>query len=91
MPRLKQLGYRTFIVQVMVPESVSRQRVLLRYQRTGRYVPEEAIHSYYTHAASTFALLKPKVDGTIQVDGLNNKIISRGGQTLPIATIDMTP
>lgn len=30
LPRLKQLGYRTFIVQVTVPESVSRQRVLQR-------------------------------------------------------------
>ena len=91
LPRLKQLGYRTFIVQVMVPESVSRQRVLQRYQRTGRYTPQEATQSYYKHAASTFALLKPKVDGTIQVDGLNNKIISRSGQTLPITTIDTTP
>jgi len=91
LPRLKQLGYRTFIVQVMVPESVSRQRALHRYQRTGRYVPEEAIISYYKHAAATFALLKTKVDGTIQIDGLNNRTISTSGQALPFTMRGMAP
>jgi predicted ABC-type ATPase len=91
LPRLKKLGYRTFIVQVMVPESVSRQRSLERYQRTGRYVPEEAIQSYYTQAAATFALLKTKVDGTVQVDGLNNRTVSTSGQPLPITMLNLAP
>jgi predicted ABC-type ATPase len=85
LPRLKQLGYRTFIVQVTVPERVSRERALQRYQRTGRYVPDMAIHNYYKQEAATFALLKNKVDGTIRIDGLTNQTISKSGQRLPIS------
>jgi predicted ABC-type ATPase len=91
LPRLKQLGYRTFIVQVLVPEAVSRQRALERYQRTGRYVPQQEISNYYATAPTTFALLKRKVDGTIQVDGLTNRIIGKSGQALPVSLTVKAP
>lgn len=90
-PKLKQLGYRTFIVQVMVPEAVSNERALARYRRSGRYVPMEVIRSYFKKAAATFSTLKNKVDGTIQVDGLSNQIVSQTGTKLPLLMQGMTP
>ena len=91
LPRLKQLGCRTFIVQVLVPEALSRQRALEHYQRTGRYGPQQEISNYYTAAPTTFALLKSKVDGTIQVDKLSNRIIGKSRQALPVSLTVKAP
>ena len=91
LPRLKQLGYRTFIVQMLVPEAVSRERALERYQRTGPYVPQQEISNYYATAPTTFSLLKSKVVGTIQVDGVSSRIIGKSGQALPVSLTGKPP
>lgn len=83
-PALRALGYRVYILNVTVPESVSRHRVLERYQSTGRYVPRSAIAAYYAGGPATLRLLAPMADGWLQIDGVSGAMLSSGGEPLPM-------
>lgn len=82
-PRLKRLGYRVYLVTVLVPESVSRAQVLRRYQASGRYVPQAAISSYFRSGPAVFRQIAPQVDGYLQVNGLDGSVLEAGGAPLP--------
>lgn len=82
-PRLRQLGYRIHIVEITVPEALSQQRALDRYQSSGRYLPAAVIHEDYRKVPSTVARLRPLVDGYLQVDGETGRIRISSGAPLP--------
>ncbi|MEB3265434.1 MAG: zeta toxin family protein [Cyanobacteriota bacterium] len=82
-PRLRQLGYRIHIVEIIVPEAVSQRRVLERYQSSGRYVPAAVIQEAYRNGPATVARLRPLVDGSILVDGATGAIRISSGAPLP--------
>jgi predicted ABC-type ATPase len=83
-PALRALGYRVYILNVTVPESLSRRRVLDRYRASGRYVPRAAIAAYYAGGPATLRLLAPMADGWLQIDGASGAILSSGGEPLPM-------
>ena len=87
--KMKELGYKTFIIFMDIPYAEARKRVLQRYQKTGRYVPVEVIDDFFTkigdktRGQSSLDELKSYVDGYIVVDGLTGKIIDKGGEEIP--------
>lgn len=90
--KVKELGYKTFIIFMDIPYGVARKRALNRYKTKGRYVPMEVIDDFFKvlpdHNGLTmgqFALdeLKNIVDGYIVIDGITGQIISKGGEALP--------
>ena len=76
---------------MVVTYSVSKQRALARYQKTGRYVPMEVIDDFFTmlpgehKTKGQYALdqLKSVVDGYAVVDGVNGNVIKQRGEDLP--------
>lgn len=82
-PALKRMGYRVFLIQVVIPEAISQQRVLDRYQATGRFVPRSIVKAFYGQGAMVFRLLAPSANGSIQVDGLSGRILRSQGDPLP--------
>uniref|UniRef100_A0A6M3J6L0 Putative zeta toxin domain protein n=1 Tax=viral metagenome TaxID=1070528 RepID=A0A6M3J6L0_9ZZZZ len=81
--RLKTYGYKIFLIFVSVPKSVSYQRVLDRYQITGRYVPKAVIDDFYGRSHDHFDKIKSMVDGWIEVDGVTSEILQQSGMTIP--------
>lgn len=88
--QLKRYGYKIYIIFLEVPEKVSRERALKRYQNSGRYVPDEVISSFFSHAPDHFLEIKSMVDGWIRVDGLKSRaddiqdaIIEEYGEQIP--------
>lgn len=90
--KVKGLGYKTFIIFMDIPYAVARERALLRYKKSGRYVPMEVIDDFFKvipdHDGLTmgqYALneLKSAVDGYIVIDGITGQIIQKGGEALP--------
>jgi predicted ABC-type ATPase len=88
-PELRAMGYRVFLLNVRVPESLSRVRVLERYRATGRYVSRAAIGRYFSTGPAPFRTLSGWVDAYLQVDGITGRILKQGGdpfpQSLPVA------
>ena len=82
-PALKSMGYRVFLVQVVIPEAISQRRVLDRYQATGRFVPRSIVKAFYGQGAMVFRQLAPSANGSIQVDGLTGRILRSQGDPLP--------
>ncbi len=82
-PELRAMGYRVFLLHVSVPESLSRRRVLERYQAMGRYVSRAAIGRYFATGPATFAMLSGWADGYLQVDGLTSRVLQQGGEPFP--------
>ena len=82
-PTLKGMGYRVFLVQVVIPEAISQRRVLDRYQATGRFVPRSIVKAFYGQGAMVFRQLAPAANGSIQVDGLTGRILRSQGDPLP--------
>jgi len=82
-PALKAMGYRVFLVQVVIPEAISQRRVLDRYQATGRFVPRSIVKAFYGQGAMVFRLLAPSANGSIQVDGLTGRVLRSQGDPLP--------
>ncbi|MCP9917812.1 zeta toxin family protein [Cyanobium sp. ATX 6F1] len=80
---LKDNGYRIFIVQVLIPEHLSQQRVLERYQSSGRYVPRSIVKAFYQRGVAVFRQLAPRANGSIQVDGLTGRVLWSQGDPLP--------
>jgi predicted ABC-type ATPase len=67
--KLRDLGYKIYIVFVDVPKDYAIKRVLERYQHTGRYVPLSVVDEFYSHASNHFDHIKTLVDGWMEVDG----------------------
>jgi predicted kinase len=80
---LRKLGYQIFMIYVKVSWQKSRDRVLKRYQRTGRYVPMNVVDEANKAGIKGFEQLKDKADGFILVDGENKEIIEKGGKEIP--------
>ncbi|MCP9851072.1 zeta toxin family protein [Cyanobium sp. Morenito 9A2] len=80
---LKQNGYQVFLVQVLIPEPLSLQRVLERYQSSGRYVPRSIVKAFYQRGMAVFRQLAPRANGSIQVDGLTGGVLWSQGDPLP--------
>lgn len=83
---LKKRGYLVFIAYIdKVPKDVIVDRILKRYQKTGRFVPLEVVDDFFQKGRSAFEQLKDMVDGYMVVDGSNQEyaVIERGGMELP--------
>jgi predicted ABC-type ATPase len=83
---LKKRGYMVFIAYIdNVPKDVIIDRLLKRYQKTGRFVPIEVVDDFFSKGKTAFNELKDKVDGYMIVDGSNSEyeVIERGGKELP--------
>jgi predicted ABC-type ATPase len=83
-PILRALGYHVVILNVSVPEAVSRNRVLSRYRVTGRYVPRGVIAAWYSTGPATLKSLAPLADGWLQIDGVSGATLGSGGEPLPV-------
>lgn len=81
--RIKGYGYKIFVVLIQVPESVSKLRMLERYQKMGRYVPMSVIEEGAGLGLAAFDEIKTKVDGYILVDGVSLETIEVGGEPIP--------
>lgn len=90
--RVKDMGYKTFVIFLDIPYGVARKRALERYKKSGRYVPMDVIDDFFKvipdHNGLTmgqYALnqLKSVVDGYIVIDGITGDIISKGGEPMP--------
>jgi len=83
---LHQLGYKIFIVYMdNVPYDVVKERMLKRYQNSGRFVPVEVIDDFFSKGKQALDELKTKVEGYIVVDATskNYDILEEGGMKLP--------
>lgn len=93
--KVKDMGYKTFIIFMDIPYGVARNRALQRYRKGGkdglhRYVPMEVIDDFFkvlpngkTMGESALNELKQIVDGYIVIDGVTGKIVEEGGEKLP--------
>lgn len=81
--QLKDLNYEVYVIYLQVPEKVSRQRVLERYKRSGRYVPMAVIDEIYDKGLEAYEEVIQSADGFIRVDGVSQKIIEKGGKEIP--------
>lgn len=82
----KRLGYQIFIIYFTnIPYEEIVNRVKLRYQRTGRYVPIGVVDDFFSKGENALHELKTKVDGYMVIDGStkNYNVIERGGLELP--------
>lgn len=83
---LKERGYKIFIVYMdNVPKEVIEDRILKRYQKSGRFVPLEVVDDFFSKGKSAFNELKDEVDGYMIIDGSSTdyNIIDQGGMKLP--------
>ncbi len=94
--KVKELGYKTFIIFFDIPYGVARKRALERYKKSGRYVPVEVIddffkvipdHNRLTMGQYALDQLKSVVDGYVVIDGITGQIISKGGEEMPKSRI----
>ena len=87
--KVKELGYKVYVIFMEIPYSEAKKRVLKRYQEKGRYVPIEVIDEFFTKIGDktkgqyTLDELKPFVDGYVVADGMTGEIIDEGGEGLP--------
>ncbi|MCR6637467.1 MAG: zeta toxin family protein [Sporocytophaga sp.] len=81
--KIKKLGYKVFVVYMKISYDVSVQRVLERYEQTGRYVPMEVINDAYDKGFEAFETIKAMVDGYVLVDGITHEILEEGGEKIP--------
>jgi predicted peroxiredoxin len=81
--RLKKMGYEVLVIYMQVPKKVSMERVMERYQRTGRYVPYHVINEVYENGLEAYEEVIKAADGYIRVDGVTGKIIDKGGKPIP--------
>lgn len=81
--KLRDLGYKIFIIYISVPKEVSQKRVLERYRKRGRYVPSIVIDEVYENGLAAFDKLTKEADGFIRVNGETGKIEDKGGMAIP--------
>lgn len=83
---LKSLGYKVYVVYVdKVPKKEIVNRALLRYKKSGRFVPLEVIDDFFDKGKTALNEIKQEVDGYMIVDGSNSdyKVEEKGGIQLP--------
>jgi hypothetical protein len=66
---LRRLGYDIYIIFVTTNWKESREGVIERYGRTGRYVPMSVVDEANKAGMKAFEVLKEKADGWMIVDG----------------------
>ena len=82
--KLHKLGYKVFVVYISIPEQVSKERVISRYKKAGRYVPMKVIEEVYDNGLKAFEKVAYEMaDGYIRIDGMNGEIIEQGGMSIP--------
>ena len=82
--KLHKLGYKVFVVYISIPEQVSKERVIARYKKAGRYVPMKVIEEVYDMGLKAFEKVAYEMaDGYIRIDGMNGEIIEQGGMSMP--------
>ena len=82
--KLHKLGYKVFVVYISIPEQVSKERVIARYKKAGRYVPMKVIEEVYDMGLTAFEKVAHEMaDGYIRIDGMNGEIIEQGGISMP--------
>jgi len=82
--KLHKLGYKVFVVYISIPEQVSKERVIARYKKSGRYVPMKVIEEVYDMGLTAFEKVAHEMaDGYIRIDGMNGEIIEQGGISMP--------
>ena len=82
--KLHKLGYKVFVVYISIPEQVSKERVIARYKKAGRYVPMKVIEEVYDMGLKAFEKVAYEMaDGYIRIDGMNGEIIEQGGMLMP--------
>jgi hypothetical protein len=73
-----------FVVYISIPEQVSKERVIARYKKAGRYVPMKVIEEVYDMGLTAFEKVAHEMaDGYIRIDGMNGEIIEEGGMAMP--------
>lgn len=88
--KVKNMGYKTYIIFMDIPYEEAKKRALGRYQRSGRFVPMEVIDDFFTNVngkskgQTALDELKDVVDGYVVADGLTGNIISVGGEGIPL-------
>lgn len=80
---LNDMGYKTYVIFMEVPKKVSKERVLGRYEHTGRYVPREIVEEANDAGLKAFDRVKTMVNGWILVDGMTGKVTGEGGEEIP--------
>lgn len=81
--KLKDYGYRVFVIYIEVPKEVSTKRVLDRYVRSGRFVPLHVIDEIYENGLTAYNEVLKSSDGYIRIDGQTGEILGQGGDDLP--------
>lgn len=82
--KLHKLGYKVFVIYISIPEQVSKERVIARYKKSGRYVPMKVIEEVYDMGLKAFEKVAHEMaDGYIRIDGMNGEIIEQGGMSMP--------
>ena len=82
--KLHKLGYKVFVVYISIPEQISKERVIARYKKAGRYVPMKVIEEVYDNGLTAFEKVAHEMaDGYIRIDGMNGDIIEQGGMAMP--------
>lgn len=82
--KLHKLGYKVFVVYISIPEQISKERVIARYKKAGRYVPMKVIEEVYDNGLKAFEKVAYEMaDGYIRIDGMNGEIIEQGGMKMP--------
>lgn len=81
--KVKAKGYRTFIIFLKVPKEVSVERILGRYQSSGRFVPITIVDEFFQTGDQTLKQLEEMVDGYVIVDGVTSEIIEQKGDPIP--------
>ena len=82
--KLHKLGYKVFVVYISIPEQVSKERVISRYQKAGRYVPMQVIEEVYDNGLTAFEkVAREMADGYIRIDGMNGDVLEKGGMEMP--------
>jgi len=88
--RLKKLGYKVFLVFMDIPKEEAIKRALGRFKNNnggeaeyGRFVPISVIDDFFKTGDSGFQQLKKEVDGYIKIDSLTQKVVERGGISIP--------
>ena len=81
--KLKAVGYDVFIIYLDIPQEISQQRVLDRYQRTGRFVPMDIVQEVFDAGHEALDQIKSMVSGYVIVDGLTATVTATGGEKIP--------
>jgi predicted ABC-type ATPase len=83
MDKLIIAGYDVYLIYIKIPLSVSIERALKRYQRSGRYVPLQIVRETASKGTTVFEELKRKATGWLEFDSINQIITETGGADLP--------